>query len=102
MTRNRRTQAEQLIAALESNLQPIAVAFCDVVPDGIPEFDGSVPAGCVFWQEAAGRTFATSAGHHALCSIGIHTMNLSRAPASQPGRAASRPGSHDGTRLRAR
>ena len=84
MTRNRRTQAEQLVAALELVLPPIAVAFRDSVPDGIAEFDGSVPAGCVFWQEAAGRTFATSAGHHALCSIGIHTMNLSRAPASQP------------------
>ena len=84
MTRNRRTQAEQLVAALELVLPPIAVAFRDSVPDGIAEFDGSAPAGCVFWQEAAGRTFATSAGHHALCSIGIHTMNLSRAPASQP------------------
>ena len=84
MTRNRRTQAEQLVAALELNLPPIAVAFRDVVPDGIPEFDGSAPAGCVFWQEAAGRTFATSARHHALCSIGIHTMNLSQAPTSQP------------------
>ena len=84
MTRNRQTQAEQLVAALELVLPPIAVAFRDSVPDGIAEFDGSAPAGCVFWQEAAGRTFATSAGHHALCSIGIHTMNLSRAPASQP------------------
>ena len=84
MTRNRRTQADQLVAALELVLPPIAVAFRDSVPDGVAEFDGSAPAGCVFWQEAAGRTFATSAGHHALCSIGIHTMNLSRAPASQP------------------
>ena len=84
MTRNRGTQSEQLVAALELVLPPIAVAFRDSVPDGIAEFDGSAPAGCVFWQEAAGRTFATSAGHHALCSIGIHTMNLSRAPASQP------------------
>ena len=35
-------------------------------------------------QEAAARTFATTAAHHALCSIGIHTHNLSGAPASQP------------------
>ena len=38
----------------------------------------------MFWQEAARRTFATSATHHSLCSIGIHTLNLSEAPASQP------------------
>ena len=76
--------AEQLTAALELSLPPIAAAFPDAVPDGVPEFDGTVPAGCVFWQEAARRTFATSAGHHALCSIGIHTLHLSDAPASQP------------------
>lgn len=84
MTQNRKRQAEQLTQALESSLPPIAVGFCDIVPAGVPEFGGSVPAGCVFWQEAAARTFATSAGHHALCSIGIHTLNLSQAPASQP------------------
>ena len=84
MKQNRQQQAAQLIASLELSLPPIAVALRDAVPDGIQEFDGSVPAGCVFWQEAAKRTFATSAKHHALCSIGIHTMNLSDAPASQP------------------
>ena len=84
MKQDRQQQAEQLIASLELSLPPIAIAFRDAVPDGIPEFDGSVPAGCVFWQEAAKRTFTTSARHHALCSIGIHTLNLSQAPASQP------------------
>ena len=77
-------RAEQLTAALELSLPPIAAAFPDAVPDGVPEFDGTVPAGCVFWQEAARRTFATSAAHHALCSIGIHTLHLSDAPASHP------------------
>ena len=84
MKQDRQQQAEQLIASLELSLPPIAIAFRDAVPDGVPEFDGSVPAGCVFWQEAAKRTFTTSARHHALCSIGIHTLNLSQAPASQP------------------
>ena len=77
-------QARPLIDSLELALPPIAIAIVDAVPDGVSEFDGAVPAGCVFWQEAARRTFATSAAHHALCSIGIHTLNLSRAPASQP------------------
>ena len=84
MNPGRRQQAEQLSAALALSLPPIAVAFRDTVPDGVPEFAGSVPAGCVFWQEAARRTFATSATHHALCSIGIHTMQFAQAPASQP------------------
>jgi uncharacterized protein (DUF169 family) len=84
MKQDRQQRAAQLVASLELSLPPIAVALRDAVPDGIPEFNGSVPAGCVFWQEAAKRTFATSAEHHALCSIGIHTLHLSRAPASQP------------------
>ena len=84
MNQERRQQAVQLTTSLELSLPPVAVSFLDALPDGVAEFDGSVPAGCVFWQEAARRTFATSAEHHALCSIGIHTMNLSQAPASQP------------------
>ena len=81
---NHQQQARPLIDSLELALPPIAVAIVDAVPHGVSDFDGAVPAGCVFWQEAARRTFATSAAHHALCSIGIHTLNLSRAPASQP------------------
>ena len=78
-------QAERLNTLLDLSLPPIAVSFLDALPDGVPQYDGMAPAGCVFWQEAARRTFATSAAHHALCSIGIHTMHLSDAPASQPG-----------------
>ena len=85
MKHERQSQADRLTAALELSLPPIAIAFPDAVPEDVPKFDGIVPAGCVFWEEAATRTFATSAGHHALCSIGIHTHNLSGAPASQSG-----------------
>lgn len=84
MKQQRKGQADRLTEALELSLPPIALAFPDAVPDGVPAFEGTVPAGCVFWEEAAARTFATSAAHHALCSIGIHTHNLSGAPASQP------------------
>ena len=76
-------QANQLMTLLDMSLQPIAVAFCDVVPNNVPNFDGVVPAGCAFWQEAATHTFATSARDHELCSIGIHTHNMLEAPASQ-------------------
>ena len=84
MNQERQSQADRLTEALELSLPPIAIAFPDAVPDGVEEFEGTVPAGCVFWQEAAARTFATTAGHHALCSIGIHTHHLSGAPAAQP------------------
>ena len=84
MKPDRHLQAEQLNASLHLPLPPVAAAFVDALPEGIPQYAGSAPAGCVFWQEAARRTFATSVEHHALCSIGVHTLNLSGAPASQP------------------
>src|SRR6185437_3080023 len=56
---------------------PIAIAFTDMVPEGVRTFTGSVPAGCRFWQEAATQVFATVAAHHELCAIGMHTHHLS-------------------------
>jgi uncharacterized protein (DUF169 family) len=69
--------ADDLMASLELSLPPIAVAFADVVPPNIPLYDGIVPAGCVFWQEAAKRVFVTSTKDHELCAIGVHTHNMS-------------------------
>ena len=77
--------ANQLTTSLKLSLPPIAVAFSDSAPAGVAAFDGTVPAGCSFWQEAATRTFATSAADHALCSIGIHTHHLTPAPATHAG-----------------
>jgi len=76
-------QANQLVTLLDLSLQPIAMAFCDIVPNNIQHFNGVVPAGCAFWQEAATHTFATSAKDHQLCSIGVHTHNMSGSAPSQ-------------------
>jgi uncharacterized protein (DUF169 family) len=76
-------QANQLRTSLGLSLPPIAVAFCDTVPPDVPSFDGVVPAGCRFWQEATTHVFATSAEDHQLCPIGVHTHNMSGASASQ-------------------
>ena len=77
------SQANQLIASLELSLPPIAMAFCDILPANVSSYGGVVPAGCVFWQEAATRTFATSTKDHELCSIGVHTHHMSQPSASQ-------------------
>ncbi len=76
--------AARLTAALALTTPPVAVSFSDVAPEGVAGFDGAVPAGCAFWQHAASRAFATSAADHAMCAIGVHTHNLTDAPASQP------------------
>ena len=75
--------AEDLISSLELPLPPIAVSFADVAPANVPSYDGVVPAGCVFWQQAATRTFVTSAKDHALCSIGVYTHHLAEPAPSQ-------------------
>ena len=82
---NYQTIAKELTSALELSLPPIAISFCDAAPLGTRPFEGVVPAGCSFWQQAATRTFVTSAKDHALCAIGIHTHNLSPRSPSYPG-----------------
>jgi uncharacterized protein (DUF169 family) len=82
-----RLQAE-LEGALGLSVPPIAISFVDRPPEGIgcyaasppePAPDGrtgAVPAGCVFWIKATGRTFATFPEDHGNCSVGCVTHGL--------------------------
>ncbi|MGD8311136.1 MAG: DUF169 domain-containing protein [Gammaproteobacteria bacterium] len=79
----------QLAAALVNSLglqnEPLAIRFTqerlpgvELFADAMPEptadgRTGRVPAGCVFWMKAAGRTFSTVAEDHANCSVGSVT-----------------------------
>jgi uncharacterized protein (DUF169 family) len=73
----------RLSAALSLQQAPVALSFSNSLPDGVSEYDGRVPAGCRFWQEATQRSFATSASHHALCGVGVYTHNLEPTPLGQ-------------------
>ena len=73
---NYRKCADDLMHFLDLSVPPVAIAFSDSMPTGVTVFDGVVPAGCVFWQLAATRTFATSTRDHELCSIGTHTHHM--------------------------
>jgi len=75
--------ASQLTESLSLTQPPIAVSFADAVPAGVKLYDGAVPAGCRFWQEAARGVFATVSNQHDLCAIGIYTHNLETTPAQQ-------------------
>jgi uncharacterized protein (DUF169 family) len=79
-----RKLADDLSAALELKMPPVAVAFCDEIPAGVAPFAGAVPAGCAFWEKAAAGAFATSAKDHELCAIGVQTHNLAGASPSHP------------------
>lgn len=74
--------AASLTASLKLKQPPVAVCFADSVPLGVERWVGKTPAGCRFWQEAAGRVFATWSGDHDLCSIGLYTHNLTMTPAA--------------------
>jgi uncharacterized protein (DUF169 family) len=77
--------AEDLVKVLGLQNAPLAITFSqDPLPD-VEAFEepmpaatedgrsGRVPAGCVFWMKAAGRTFSTVAEDHANCSVGSVT-----------------------------
>jgi len=68
-------EVEQTVArALSLSRRPVAVAFRDAPPAGVPAFTGVEPSGCSFWRVAAGgRTFYTVAADHYNCPIGSHT-----------------------------
>jgi len=74
--------AAALTAALGLKQPPIAVCLVDELPPDVPLWSGLIPAGCRFWQEAAGRTFATSAADHERCAIGQYTHNLEMSSAA--------------------
>jgi uncharacterized protein (DUF169 family) len=75
---NYRKLADDLMHFLDLSLPPIAISFSDRIPAGVTSFDGVVPAGCVFWQLAATRTFVTTTKDHEFCSIGVHTHHMAQ------------------------
>jgi uncharacterized protein (DUF169 family) len=68
--------SETLTRHLKLTQPPVAVSFADALPEGVEAWSGKTPAGCLFWQEAAQRVFATSPGDHAFCAVGQYTHNL--------------------------
>ena len=74
--------AGMLQKSLDLALPPVAVCISDAVPEGVPEYDGRAPAGCLFWQEAEKGPFSTRTSHHELCAIGVHTHRMANPPAS--------------------
>ncbi len=86
MTTDYGSIARALTEALALARPPVAVCLTDSVPAGVLPFVGRVPAGCVFWQEAARGPFATSPADHDLCGIGTFTHNLQASAAHEEDR----------------
>src|SRR5262249_25319095 len=75
-------EIEQRIgAAVKMARRPVAVAFLDAAPAGVPKFEGTEPSGCSFWRLAAeGRTFYTAPESHFNCAVGAYTHNIPLSP----------------------
>lgn len=77
--------ANDLVNSLGLQHPPLAIHFSQEPMPGIEPYaddlpapagdgrTGRVPAGCVFWMKATGRTFSTVAEDHANCSVGSVT-----------------------------
>ncbi|HJQ68058.1 MAG TPA: DUF169 domain-containing protein [Blastocatellia bacterium] len=80
--------ASELSELLRLQSTPLAITFSGAAPEGVAPFEaqtpepmpdgrtGKVPAGCVFWVEAADKTFTTRPEDHANCSVGSLTHGL--------------------------
>jgi uncharacterized protein (DUF169 family) len=76
---------ERFTRALSLDLAPVAVTFCHQVPDDVPRFVGTVPAGCRFWKLAAdgppGKSaFYTLPSDHHNCPLGSYTHGIELPP----------------------
>jgi len=80
--------ASELKSLLNLQSPPLAITFSNDAPPDVKAFEarvpepmadgrtGKVPAGCVFWIEAANKTFTTEPEDHANCSVGSLTHGL--------------------------
>jgi len=68
--------SQKLQTSLNLTIPPISICLTGSVPEGIPMYDGVVPAGCSFWEKAVHGPFATATPDHELCSIGVYTHNM--------------------------
>src|SRR5262245_61934042 len=56
---------------------PVAIAFVETPPTGIPRVAAPEPAGCGYWRRAAaGDVFFTLADDHKRCPVGAHTHHV--------------------------
>lgn len=71
------TAPAQIADLLELETRPVAVAFREKAPDGVPRVGEVAPSGCTYWKLAAeGRTFYTEPSDHYGCPVGAHTHGV--------------------------
>jgi uncharacterized protein (DUF169 family) len=78
------TASRSLGRLLGTTQPPIAIAFTDTPPEGVPHVDAAGPAGCSYWKmAAAGAVFWTQPSDHFGCPVGAHTHAVALPPEVQ-------------------
>ena len=73
-----------LVQQLKLTSSPVAIAFVDEAPPGVPHVTPVEPASCGYWRRAAdGETFYTVADDHKRCPVGAHTHNVTLSSAEK-------------------
>lgn len=73
-----------LAELLQLESVPVAIAFVDTPPAGVPRVSSAEPASCGYWRRAAaGEVFFTIADDHKRCPVGAHTHHVSLSEAEQ-------------------
>jgi uncharacterized protein (DUF169 family) len=75
--------AQEITSKLSLASPPIAIAFVETAPAGIPTFDQAVPSACTFWRRAEAGVFYASAEQHFNCPVGAMVMGFEMPEAVQ-------------------
>jgi uncharacterized protein (DUF169 family) len=75
--------AKDLRSLLELEQEPIAIAFVEERPEGVPVFRGEVPSACSFWRQGERGVFYAPAAKHHNCAVGAMTMGFDIEPVKQ-------------------
>lgn len=75
--------AQGLASKLELDTPPIALAFVEEPPAGVPSFDAEVPSSCTLWRRAESEVFYADAGKHMNCLVGAFVMGFELAEGQQ-------------------
>lgn len=71
------SSALDTLSKLDLSHSPVALAFLETPPAGLPKISKAQPAGCSYWKEASeGRAFYTTADDHQNCPVGAFTHGV--------------------------
>jgi uncharacterized protein (DUF169 family) len=71
-----RDYSAELVKRLGLDITPIALAFADAAPSGVPTSDQVVPSACAFWRAAERAVFFAPAAEHYNCPVGSMVMGF--------------------------